>query len=280
MTPDPRIHPIRADLAADKLRGQVTAARYATPFHRQVIEALAPLRRAPGPDAPLETQALFGEAVDVYDEHEGWSWAQLPRDGYVGYLPSVALGAANAPTHRVSALRTHVYPAASIKTPPTMALSLGALVSVEEIATPFARLKDGGFVFASHLAALDAPAKDFVAVAEKFLHAPYLWGGRTSEGIDCSGLVQAGLAAAGIAAPRDSDMQQKALGTAIDPSATLRRGDLVFWKGHIGVMLDASTLLHAAGHFMMVVAEPLAEAVRRTQGKGGGEVTSIRRLNL
>lgn len=278
MTPDPRTHPIRADLAAETLRGQVAAARYAPASRRQVIEALAPVRRAPGPDTSLETQALFGEAVDVYDEHERWSWAQLPRDGYVGYIESVALGAASATTHRVSALRTHVYPAASIKTPPMMALSMGALVGAEAMAPPFARLKNGGYIFASHLAPLEAPAADFVTVCQRFLHAPYLWGGRTSEGIDCSGLVQTGLAAANIAAPRDSDMLEKAMGAAIDPSSTLLRGDLVFWKGHIGVMLDATTLLHANGHFMMVVAEPLAEAVRRTQEKGGGEVTSIRRL--
>ena len=236
------------------------------------------MRRAPRPDSPLETQALFGEAVDVYDEHEGWSWAQLPRDGYVGYVPSAALGAASVPTHRVSALRTHVYPAATIKTPPMMALSMGALVGVEAMAPPFAQVKGGAFVTGSHLEPLEAPAADFVAVCQRFLHAPYLWGGRTSEGIDCSGLVQAGLATANIAAPRDSDMLEKAMGAAIDPSSTLLRGDLVFWTGHIGVMLDASTLLHANGHFMMVVAEPLAEAVRRTHEKGGGEVTSIRRL--
>ena len=223
---------------------------------------------------------MFGEAVDVYEERDGWCWAQLTRDGYVGYLKSAALGAPLAATHRVSALRAHLYPSATIKSPPVMALSMGALVGVQDFAPPFARLSGGGFVIASHVAALDAHADDFVAVAQKFLHAPYLWGGRTSEGIDCSGLVQGALAAAGVAAPRDTDMQEKALGAMIDPAGPLKRGDLVFWKGHIGAMLDGATLLHANGHHMMVVAEPLAEAVRRTKEKGGGEVTSIRRLNL
>ena len=277
---DPRITPFRADLAAESLRGQISAPRYAPAVSKRVIAAIAGLHRAPADDAPLETQALFGEAVDVYDERDGWCWAQLTRDGYVGHLKSAALGAPLAATHRVSALRAHLYPAATIKVPPVMALSMGALVRVADDAPPFARLSSGGFVIAGHLAPLAAAAADFVAVAQKFLHAPYLWGGRTSEGIDCSGLVQAALAATGVAAPRDTDMQEKALGAAIDAAGAPKRGDLVFWKGHIGTMLDAATLLHANGHHMMVVAEPLAEAVRRTQEKGGGEVTSIRRLNI
>jgi cell wall-associated NlpC family hydrolase len=276
---DLRITPVRADLAAESLRGRVEAPRYVSPRAQRVVTGIAPLRRTPAASASLETQALFGEAVDVYDERDGWAWAQLSRDGYVGYLPIEALGPAETPTHRVTALRSHVYAEASIKTPPVLALSLGSLLSVESADERFVRLAGGGFVISSHVAPVGFAESDFVAVAERFLHAPYLWGGRTSEGVDCSGLVQGALAAAGVAAPRDTDMQEKAMGAPLPiGSRDLRRGDLVFWKGHIGVMSDAVHLLHANGHAMMVTREPLAEADRRTQQKGGGEVTSIRRL--
>ena len=275
---DPRINPFRPDLAAEALRGRAAAPRFAEPVPRRVIASLAPLRRAPSPEAPLETQALFGEAVDVFDEDEGWAWVQLARDGYVGYLPAADLAAPRAATHIVTALRTHAYPAPSIKAPPALALPMGALLAVEREQAPFLALADGLYVYAAHAAPLPARAPDFVAVAERFLNAPYLWGGRSSEGVDCSGLAQGALRMAGLAAPRDADMLEAAVGVPLDPAARdLRRGDLVFWSGHVGIMRDASTLLHASGHHMMVVGEPLAEAAKRTQEKGGGEVTSIRR---
>jgi cell wall-associated NlpC family hydrolase len=244
-----------------------------------VIEASAPLRRSPEPDAPLETEALFGEGVTVYDESEGWAWAQLERDGYVGYLPAIALGQPSAPTHRIAALRTHAYPGPSIKIPPRMALSLGARVTVARRKGDFAVTADGLWIWARHLAEADTRSLDFVAVAELFLNAPYLWGGRTSEGIDCSGLVQAGLTAAGIVAPRDSDMMEADLGAPVPAGATLARGDLIFWKGHVGVLRDAGTLIHASGWHMAVVSEPLAEAQARIAANGGGGMlTSVRRL--
>ena len=279
--PDPRLTPMRADLAAESLRGRIDAPRFVGAMVRSVIASIAPLHRAPDGAAPVETQALFGEGVDVYETREGWAWVQLRRDGYVGYLAADALGAAGVPTHRVTSLRTHLYPAASVKTPPRLALPMGALLRIDAEARPFARLDGGGFTIASHLAPVEAKADDFVAIAERFLHAPYLWGGRTSEGVDCSGLVQGALAAGGVAAPRDTDMQEAELGEALDPRARdLRRGDLVFWKGHVGMLRDGAALLHANGHHMMVVSEPLEEAIRRTQEKGGGEVTSIRRLGI
>ena len=275
---DRRVTPARPDLAAAHLRGRVDAPRYVEGRALQVIEASAPLRRAPAPDAPLETEALFGEAVTVYEDSEGWAWVQLDRDAYVGYLPSIALGARTAPTHRVSALRTHAYPGPSIKIPPRMALSLGARIKVVRREGDFAVTNDGLWLWARHLADPDGREPDFVAVAEKFLSAPYLWGGRTSEGIDCSGLVQAGLTAADRAAPRDSDMMEAALGEPVPAGAPLLRGDLVFWKGHVGVLRDAGTLIHASGWHMAVVSEPLAEARARIAANGGGEVTSVRRL--
>jgi cell wall-associated NlpC family hydrolase len=278
---DPRLTPARPDLAAEFLRGKVEAARYAAGEAFRVVAPIAPLRRAPDSEAPLDSEALYGEAVVVYEARGDWRWVQLARDGYVGYLPAAALGPARAPTHRIAALRTHAYPAPTIKRPPRFALSLGALVDVARFDGDFAVTADRHFLYARHLAPIDAREPDFVAVAERFLETPYLWGGRTSEGIDCSGLAQTALTAAGIPAPRDSDMQEAALGEPLphsDALADLQRGDLVFWKGHVGVMRDGATLLHANGWAMKVASEPLAQARARIEKNGGGAIASIRRL--
>jgi cell wall-associated NlpC family hydrolase len=273
-----RLTPFRHDLAAAHLSGLVDAPRYAEGRAMQVIEASAPLRRSPQADAPLETEALFGEAVTVYDEGEGWAWAQLDRDHYVGYLPRAALGTPTEPTHRVAALRTHAYPGPSIKLPPRLPLPLGARLAVVRHEGDFAVTDDGLHLWARHLAELSAREPDFAAVAERFLETPYLWGGRTSEGIDCSGLVQTALAAAGIDAPRDSDMLEEAMGAPVAVDGSRTRGDLVFWKGHVGIMRDAATLIHANGWHMKVAFEPLAEARARIAASGGGDVTSVRRV--
>ncbi|HEY8566166.1 MAG TPA: NlpC/P60 family protein [Beijerinckiaceae bacterium] len=282
MTLDPRLTPARPDLADARLEGSVAAGRYAAGNPRRVVAPAVPLRRHPAPDAPLDTEALMGEAVTVYDEEEGWAWGQLAGDGYVGYLPSAGLGLPDvAPDHRVTALRTFLYPGPNLKLPPSGHLSLNAAVTVSDIDGDYARLAQGGFVFAGHLAPLDSAEPDFVAVAERFIGTPYLWGGKTSLGLDCSGLIQLALAACGLAAPRDSDQQEAALGTPIDlpgDLSGLMRGDLVYWKGHTGVMLDAARLLHANGHHMMVAAEPLREAEERIRLKTFGPITSVRRL--
>ena len=275
---DTRTTPVRSDLAAARLRGIVTAPHYVEGVALQVIEPSAPLRRAPASDAPLDTEALFGEKVTVYDEAEGWAWGQLERDGYVGYLPRVALGAPTAPTHRVAALRAHAYPGPNIKLAPRMALALGARLAIVSQEGDFVATGEGLYLWARHVAPLEAYESDFVAVAERFLETPYLWGGRTSEGIDCSGLVQTALAAAGVGAPRDSDMMEAGLGEPLPSGAALARGDLVFWKGHVGIMRDGLALLHASGWHMMVVSEPLAEARARIAASGGGEITGARRL--
>jgi cell wall-associated NlpC family hydrolase len=274
---DYRVTPARADLAAASLLGKVEAPRFVEGAARRVAAASAPLRRHPAADAPLETEALHGEATTVYDEADGWSWAQLTRDSYVGYLPSATLAGWIQETHQVAALRTHAYPGPSIKRSPVHAISLGARLRIERIDGDFAIAADGLHYFARHLAPIGEFESDFVAVAERFLEAPYLWGGRTSEGVDCSGLVQTALTAAGVAAPRDSDMLA-GLGAAVARDATLRRGDLIFWKGHVGVMRDPDTLLHANGWHMKVVIEPLREAQQRIATSGGGPITSIRRL--
>jgi hypothetical protein len=279
MTLDPRTTPARPDLAASALRGKVAAARFVDGMAREVRDESAPLRREPAPDAPLDTEALKGERVTVYETtEEGWCWGQLDRDGYVGWLPANALMPPGPPaTHVVAALRTLAFPGPSIKLPPVAAYSLGCRLAVLRTDGPLA-VTPSGYVPARHLAPVAARALDFVAVAERFLGVPYLWGGKTSLGIDCSGLVQVALTAAGIACPRDSDMQERALGAAIAPeTGSVQRGDLIFWPGHVAIARDAATLLHANAFHMAVAVEPIAEAVARIAADGAA-VRSISRL--
>jgi cell wall-associated NlpC family hydrolase len=279
-TLDPRCHPYRPDLAAEELRGRVAAQRYAPGELRQVAHGATALLKRPDAGAAWASEALFGELVTIYEQAQGWAWGQLRRDGYVGYLSVAALSTEIAvSTHRVDALGTFLYPTADIKAAPLMSLSMNAAVAVAERDGAFARLVDGRFVPARHLATRDHPARDFVAVATAFLGVPYLWGGKTRLGVDCSGLLQLALHAGGHECPRDSDMQ-RALGTAVAVGADLAelvRGDLVFWQGHVGMMADAATLLHANAHHMAVVLEPLAEVVARQQQQGS-PLAAIRRL--
>jgi cell wall-associated NlpC family hydrolase len=278
---DPRLTPARADLAARELEGKVTAARFVEGRACDVIEPQAGLRAAPAPDAPLSTEALKGERIMIYDTNaEGWAWGQLAADGYVGWLSANALAPAGAPaTHKVVALRTFAFPGPSIRLPPLEALPLGARLAVARVDDRLAVTRSGAYVPAPHLAPLDFAEADFVAVAERFLGVPYLWGGKTALGLDCSGLVQVALTAAGTACPRDSDMQEQALGVPLPRAGeeSLRRGDLVFWKGHVAIVRDPATLLHANAFHMAVAVEPLAEAVARIRD-ADSEITSVRRI--
>ena len=286
MTFDPRITPARPDLAALHLKGKVVAARFVEGNELEVRDAQAPVRREPAPDAPLETEALHGERLTVYEENgEGWYWGQLASDGYVGWVPANALRPPGPPsTHRVAALRTFVFPGRSIKAPPVDALSLGSLVAVKpgqsQAFDDLTVLASGFCIPIRHLAPIESREPDFVAVAERFVGVPYLWGGKTSLGLDCSGLVQVALMASGIVCPRDSDMQERALGAAlpIDDLAGLRRGDLVFWKGHVAIVRDEQTIVHANAFHMATAIEPTGEALRRI-ADAGSLVTSIKRLS-
>jgi cell wall-associated NlpC family hydrolase len=268
MPPDPRTNAYRSDLAAAHLRGQVEAARFVEATAYEVIEPIADVRRAPSHDAALDTQALYGERVSVYEiNEEGWAWAQLATDGYVGYLPANALAKPGlAPTHKVIVPRTLCFPAPDIKRPPLAALPMGAAVAIVKQDAKFAVTANGWHLPARHVALLAAAQPDFVAVAEMLLGAPYLWGGKSNLGIDCSGLVQIALRAAGRDCPRDSDMQQAALGSAIELNE-LRRGDLLFWPGHVAIACDAKSMIHANAHHMMVAREPVEEAIARIGSK-------------
>ncbi len=279
---DFRLTPARPDLAAEHLRGAIEAGAYAAGRPMQAVTGVADLRRAPSHEALLDTQVLYGEAVTLYEDCEGWGWVQLVRDQYVGYMPLAALDAGSPhPTHRVCVNRTFVYQCPDIKMSARRFSPLGAAVRVTCTEGLFAQIGPSAYVFADHLRPFNEREKDFVAVAERFLHAPYLWGGKTSLGIDCSGLVQIALDAAGIAAPRDTDLQQKALGTPVavgSELAGLRRGDLVFWPGHVGIMQDGSMLLHASAHHMLVVSEPLRNARDRIWAKTAQPIAAVKRL--
>lgn len=276
--PDKRLHAWRDDLADARLRGKIKAAAYAVGKPMRVAAAICNVHGAPAADARQVTQALLGETARVFESKEGWSWVQLDGDGYVGYVRSEALSAqAQRATHKVIVPSSFRFNRADIKSQPVTVLPLNAALSVAGEERGHLRLADGGHVFAAHCAETIHRAPDWVSVAEWFLHAPYLWGGKTVHGIDCSGLVQVSLQAAGKAAQRDSDMQEATLGARLPKDAVLRRGDLMFWKGHVGIMRDESTLLHASGHHLMVVSEPLEEAVARIAAKGS-EITAVKRL--
>ena len=288
---DPRLNAFRSDLADVRLKGKAESARFVEGSPRRVVASSAPLKRTPRADASLESEVLRGEVFTVFEDGaEGWSWGQLDTDGYVGFVPTDALGSVTPePSHRIAALRTFVFPGPDMKLPALSVLSFGSRIALDDEAetrgTAYRRIAGGeGWIVARMAEPVDAPAaNDFVAVAERFLNTAYLWGGRTSLGLDCSSLVQLSLMAAGIAAPRDTDLQERALGGTVEGGVTapLHRGDMVFWlghwAGHVGIMIDGEYLLHANGHHMAVVIEPLAEVITRIGGKTS-QPTSVRRL--
>ena len=280
--PDPRRHAYRPDLAHASLREHVHAERYVKGERKQVKVPELSVRREPRPDALLETEALLGETAIVLDEAEGWAWLQLERDRYVGYAPVSGLSHdLAAPTHRIAALRTYVFAAPDGKSPPLALLSMNAGIDVIGMEGKYLVLRNGGFVFAGHAAPVGERTADYVRIAEKFLGAPYLWGGRTSVGLDCSGLVQLALEAAGFACPRDADMQAQEIGRPLEGSALeMHRGDFVFWEGHVGIMTSPSDLLHANAYHMAVEQEPLDLAKARSKQALGSDMTCVRRIEI
>ncbi len=277
---DPRRHVYRDDMAAASLKDRVQAQRYVQGELRQVVAAVAPVRLVPRFDAPLLTEALCGELATVYEVRDGWGWLQLENDGYVGYMPMDNLSATiDEPTHWVASRATFVYPAPDLKRPPVMRLSFNGKVTVLGREGRFLELARGGFVYGGHLQPMEEKAKDFVRLAERLVGTPYLWGGRSSVGIDCSALVQLALQGTGAACPRDSDMLEGEIGEALPGTDIdkLQRGDLVFWRGHVGIAQSSEWMLHASGHQMEVVVEPIRRAVERIAATHG-EVTAIKRI--
>jgi cell wall-associated NlpC family hydrolase len=279
---DPRTTPARPDLAALHLKGKVEAARFVEGVQRRVIVGRVPLHAEPTEAAIRDTELLYGETFTVYDTSDGWAWGQAARDGYVGYAWDLALGDPGAGAdHRIAALSTPLLRQPSLKTAPLDMLPMNARVRVTGREGKCLQIEDGGFVYEKHIAPLSHHAPDWVAVAQRFLGVPYVWGGRTVAGLDCSGLIQTALEAAGVEIPRDSDQQERALANSVPVSADLaglRRGDIVFWTEHVGVLLDASTLLHANGFFGETAIEPLRTAVDRIAAAGNA-ITSIKRLD-
>jgi len=278
---DPRLTPARGDLAAKYLEGKVKAERFVAGETLEVTDAIVPLRERPSTDAALSTQALKGERVTVYDRNaEGWAWGQLDSDGYVGWLPDSGLAKPGAaPTHKITAIRTFAFPGPSIKLPPVETLPMGAMVVVTREDGVFAVTREGWYLPKPHVAVIDYREPDFVTVAERFVGTPYLWGGKSSFGIDCSGLVQIALNATGTPCLRDSDMQQDSLGRPLyaAESGKLQRGDLIFWKGHVAIVRDALTIVHANAHHMATAIENTQEAIARINATGL-EVVAIKGL--
>ena len=269
MSLDLRVNALRDGVAAQALEGLIAAEVYLEPKPFVACAPAAAIRVAPSESAEQADQLLFGEAFEVLEEEaNGFVWGQARRDGYVGFVAAASLARPGPePTHRVSALRTYAFEGPSIKTRASGPYSLGSLVAVEAVEGRLSKVTGAGWMASGHLAPIGRFETDSVAVAERFVGTPYLWGGRESLGLDCSGLIQQALMASGRACPRDTD-QQQALGLAIDQSA-FGRGDLVFWKGHVAMGLGEGMILHANAFHMAVAVEPLAEALARIAAVAG-----------
>ncbi len=274
----PRLTAVRSDLAALHLKDEIRAPRYAEGRELRVARPLVGMSDAPDAKHELINQLIFGEAFTVYDARDGWAWGQA-ADGYVGYVTMKGLREnAPAPTHRVAIRECAVRQDANVKARAVGGVPYGGLITIDQPGEEFNRMEGGGYVPTLQIRAIDDFASDWVAEAETFERTPYIWGGRNHFGVDCSGLIQISMQAAGLDCPRDADMQEAALGEILPDDTPRARGDLVFWKGHVGVLTDAETLFHANAHHMAAVYEPLAEAVARISAAGGGEPTSTRRL--
>ena len=287
--PDPRITPFRDGLAAGHLKNRIKADNYIDAVRHQVMMPVVPLHKAPSSASMMDTQLLLGAEFDIYDIHNGWAWGQEVQvakngansTGYVGYVPKMALArSARTPTHRIKTIRAPVFLKPDLKTAIRTTLPLNAKIFIENEDRDYLRIPDMGFVHTNHVATLEGTKvdrRDFVALAELHMGLPYIWGGISPDGLDCSGLVQTALRAIGRNSQRDTDMQETELGSALPENAQLKSGDLVFWQGHVGIMRDATNLLHANAYHMLVASEPLKDATNRIE-KSAGPISSIKRL--
>ncbi|NUB44671.1 C40 family peptidase [Fertoebacter nigrum] len=269
---DSRLTPATARVAHESLRGRVEAARYTPGEVAEVVVPLADLLAAP--DGARDRQVLLGDGFTVIDREHGFAFGQAAKDGYCGWLRETVLGPPVGPTHWVAAPASHIYRAPRVQAQETASLSLGARVRVTGTSGAFAETPLG-FVPSAHLRPIGDWFTDPVDVAHQFLGSPYLWGGNSRAGLDCSGLVQAALLACGWPCPADSDLQL-ALGQPVDQTG-LMRGDLIFWKGHVAMIVDGEMMIHATAHGMTTRLEPTARAIARIAAQGGGPVTACRR---
>jgi hypothetical protein len=273
---DPRIHAVRRDIADICLADRVFAPHYARPHLCHCALPSAMLHEKPDAAAPAASQLLRGESFAVIDISGGWAWGYGLHDRYVGYVREEALGPVEEPTHVVRAAEALVFAAPDIKSRVIARLPIGARFRGQ--AQDGFVAGAGGYLHERHVRLLEERDGDPVAVAERLIGAPYLWGGRGAGGIDCSGLVQLAFGLSGISMPRDTDLQRVAIGQEIDAGDPLRRGDLVFFPGHVGMMVDADRLLHANAHWMAVTVEPLADVVARAGGAAGNPILARRRI--
>lgn len=272
---------MRDGVAEQALEGVRPAKAYRATEAMQCTVPTAALKAAPDLSSTQDDQLLFGEAFDVLDTEGEWAVGRARRDGYVGWvLKSALTGSVLLPTHRVAAIRTYAFPRPEFMAAPPVLITLNSLVTVEARQDRFCKIARCGWIVEEHLAALDVFETDAAGVAERHLGSPYQWGGRESWGLDCSGLVQQALFACGRACPRDADQQEREVGLSIEPGQqfeNLKRGDLVFWDGHVAMMTDAARVIHATSHHMQVAYEPLGEAVERIRSAGFGEPRTFRR---
>lgn len=270
---DRRMLPFSGRVAHVSLQG-IVAAPLTEGEAAWVIVPLADLVAEPG--GARDRQLLLGATVTVIDRDRSHVFVRSERDGYCGWLVEAAVGQGPEPTHWVAAPATHLYSEPVVQAKSTAGLSLGSRVAVVGAWGPWANTPHG-YVPMAHLRPLDQVATDAVAVAESFMGTPYLWGGNSRLGVDCSGLVQLALHACGKRCPGDSDLQM-AVGRGLAPGEALKRGDLIFWKGHVAMVVNDTVLIHANGHTMSVAYEGIREAIGRISAGGGGLVQARQRL--